>query len=111
MLERLAHLEYATATTNTHNCNNCNKCNKCNDDATHDPFAFNAIYSDNYKDVDDECPALDLITNHYADFVPATDEPVPAIVPIPAPVTDDDNDDDNDFFELIQIELVPNFSK
>lgn len=105
-------------------CNKCNddKCNddKCNDDDNkencniiHNPFDFNTIYHDqNYymntsthdDDNDNECPALDLIVNHYEDFVPA----VP--VPVPNPDNDnndDDNDDayDDDMFELIQIDL------
>ena len=104
----------------------CNKCNKCNDDKydddddnkencnnIHNPFDFNTIYDQNcymntstHDDDNDECPALDLIVNHYADFVPA----VPVPVPVPNEDNDNNDDDDNDdaydddMFELIQID-------
>jgi hypothetical protein len=112
-------------------CNNqCNKCNDDynNDDYRHNPFNFNAIY--NYYDEqhysEDDCPALDLISNHYADFdftptatvadpvqvaEPVPLEPVVPVVPVPEPAVADPEsyDDDDDMFELIQIEVVPNF--
>ena len=121
MLERLTRLEANEANRNVMN-EPCNKCNddKCNDEnkENYNPFAFSAIY-DHYDqshymentctthdddDDNDECPALDLIVNHYAATV---DVSVP-VVPNPDNDNDnpdDDNDDayDDDMFELIQI--------
>jgi hypothetical protein len=109
--ERLTRLEANEANRNVVN-ESCNKCNKCNDDDNKwncNPFDFNAIY-DHYdqnhymenacttrRDDDPECPALDLIANHYEDFVP--DVPVA----VPNPDTDEDDACDDDMFELIQI--------
>ena len=61
---------------------------------------------------EDECPALDLIANHYADVVPevvaeVVSEVVAEVVAAPADLVD--NDDDDDLFELIQIDSVPDF--
>ena len=110
--------------------NECNKCNdnKCNDNKCNDnkcnndnydcnPFDFNAIYDhydqhhywDNNVNVhdDDECPALDLIANHYADFVP--DAVAGAAVAGAVSDASDDVADDDDRFELIQIESFRDF--
>jgi hypothetical protein len=122
MLERISQLEE----TMNNGINQCNKCNdKCNDDNNnddyrHNPFNFNAIY--NYYDEqhysEDDCPALDLISTHYADYFATVAEPVPLVplepvVPVvPEPVVaapEEPYDDDDDMFELIQIEAVPNF--
>jgi hypothetical protein len=110
------------------NMNNNNRtdyeCNKCNDETIScNPFDFKAIYEP--YDQHDACPALDLIANHYADVVPSSSssysvpsEPVPS-VPVPSVIeslndadecTDDDDDDDDDLFQLIQIEVVSDFS-
>ena len=104
IVERMARLE--------ENINGIgSSCNKCNDDdCKHTAFDFNAIY--NYYDEqhysEDECPALDLISNHYADF-DFFAKPVPEPVPEPVPDEPESYDDDDDMFELIQIEAVPNF--
>ena len=138
IVERMDHLE--TIVENMNGIGSCNKCNdKCNDkcnnddDYKHTAFDFNAIY--NYYDEqhysEDECPALDLISTHYADFDftptatvsdpviadPVVADPVPVVaaaiadpVPVvPTPSASEDEDDDDDLFELIQIEAVPNF--
>ena len=94
------------------------ECNKCcnNETISWNPFDFKTIYDDydqrnNAIDVaindaidvaindaiEDECPALDLIVNHYADFVPSSCDPC----------TDDDDDDD--MFEVIQIDAGSEF--
>ena len=118
-LERIVLLE---------NKNAVNECNKCNDRTTTsewcNPFDFRAIH-DHYdrshywddddananKDdvvndvVDDECPALDLISNHYADFVPGAGVAVVSDVAADVAVSDASDDmADDDLFELIQIE-------
>ena len=103
MLERLTHLEKLEANRNVVN-ESCNKCTD-NNKENFNPFDFSAIYDhydqNHYMNAsahdDDECPALDLISNHYADFVPT--------VPVPdhANAADDDDNDD-DMFELIQID-------
>ena len=126
ILERLTHLEANEANRNVVNesCNKCNdKCNKWKDDNDkenrniHNPFDFSAIYdhydqnhymnSSTHDDDNDECPALDLIVNHYADFVPDAPIPVIDVVPVPNPDNDNNDDDndayDDDMFELIQI--------
>lgn len=125
MLERISQLEE----TMNNGINQCNKCNdKCNDDNNnddyrHNPFNFNAIY--NYYDEqhysEDDCPALDLISTHYADYFATVLEPLEPVVPVPLepvvavplePVVaapEEPYDDDDDMFELIQIEAVPNF--
>lgn len=63
--------------------------------------------SSTHDDDNDECPALDLIVNHYADFVPDAPIPVIDVVPVPNPDNDNNDDDndayDDDMFELIQI--------
>ena len=121
IVERMARLEENIngigSSCNKCNDNKCNdnKCNKCNDDDyKHTAFDFNAIY--NYYDEqhysEDECPALDLISNHYADFdffAEPVAKPVPEPVPEPVPDEPESYDDDDDMFELIQIEVVPNF--
>jgi len=117
MLERLTRLEANEANRNVvvnESCNKCNdddiKCNKWNDDENkenYNPFAFSAIY-DHYDQShylnntfnDDECPALDLIVNHYA----TVDVPVAVVASNPDNDSDDDAYDD-DMFELIQIDL------
>ncbi len=128
------HLERIVLLENKNAVNECNKCNdrkcndrKCNNDrATSEcsewcnPFDFRAIH-DHYdrshywdnddananKDdvVDDECPALDLISNHYADFVPGAGVAVVSDVAADVAVSDASDDmADDDLFELIQIE-------
>ena len=57
-------------------------CNPCN------PFDFNTI-CDYF-----ECPALDLIANHYPDYAP------PSTTLDPLALDDDDSDD---MFEIVQI--------
>jgi hypothetical protein len=114
--------------------NNNNKrpdyeCNKCNN-----PFDFKAIYEHydqhHYLNANanadvgmNACPALDLIANHYADLVPpsssSSSSSVPS-APLPSVIEslndadectdDDDDDDDDDLFQLIQIEVVSDFS-
>ena len=117
MLERLTHLEEANRPSihpihpmhpihpiHPNECNKCNEnynnyCNNCNPN----PFDFSAIY-DHYDKTHylvgcpDECPALDLIANHYASVVESAS----------AAAVDDDPDDDDDMFELIQID--PSFN-
>lgn len=136
MLERISQLEENMNGINQ--CNKCNdkcnddKCNKCNDDNNNDdysqnPFNFNAIYNhyDEQHYSEDDCPALDLISTHYADYFATVLEPLEPVVPVPLvpvvaevpvipepePVVADSEsyDDDDDMFELIQIEAVPNF--
>ena len=110
MLERLTQLENKNA---VNECNKCNdrKCNdrKCNDESNDNcnPFDFRAIYDHydqnhylNASAHDDECPALDLITNHYADFVP----PLVSVAVADADADASDDMADDDLFELIQIE-------
>ena len=113
--ERLTRLEANEANRNVVN-ESCNKCNKCNDDDNKwnkencNPFDFNAIYdhydqnhymnTSTHDDDNPECPALDLIVNHYEDFVPD--------VPVNPDNNNNDNTDDDDacdddMFELIQI--------
>ena len=127
LAERLDRLE------NVNECNKCNKCNKCNDvePISWNPFDFKAIYD--YCDQanatmghaadDDECPALDLIVNHYAEYVPCAvsiSPPPPSLPPHQDVVVinddkdedddeDDDDDEDNDLFQLIQVEAVYDF--
>ena len=102
------------------------------------PFDFSTIYdyyyTDHYSDSfqtqtykmdDDECPALDLISTHYADFdIPIAS--VDTLVTMPAmPTTttitelnvkldatngnNEDDEDDDDLFELIQVESFHDF--
>ena len=78
------------------------------------PFDFQAVY--NYYDqchynephatCDDECPALELIQNYYADTDPEAVIPTINELNEPNEPNDIDNDNDDDIFELIQIELV-----
>jgi len=99
--------------------NGINQCNKCNDnnndDYSQNPFNFNAIYNhyDEQHYSEDDCPALDLISTHYADYFATVLEPLEPVVPVvPEPVVaapEEPYDDDDDMFELIQIEAVPNF--
>lgn len=117
----------------------CNKCNKCNEaePISWNPFDFKAIYDycdqanatmdhatmdhatmDHAAD-DDDCPALDLIANHYADYVPCVAPPshqdavvINANDDANANGDDDDDDDDiddDDLFQLIQVEAVYDF--
>ena len=96
------------------------ECNKCNDETIPcNPFDFKTIYNHydqhHYLNANgdanadaDACPALDLIANHYADLVP-----VPSVIESlndADECTDDDDDDDDDLFQLIQIEVVSDFS-
>ena len=131
LAERLDRLE------NVNECNKCNKCNKCNDvePISWNPFDFKAIYDycdqanatmgHAADDDDDECPALDLIANHYAEYVPCAvsvspPPPLPSSLPPhqdavvinadeDADDADDDDDDDDDLFQLIQVEAVYDF--
>jgi len=86
----------ATATaTQTHACNPCN------------PFDFNAIYD--YF----ECPALDLIANHYPDYAPSTTLDSLALdsLALDSLALDslalDAADDSDDMFEIVQIFDLP----
>lgn len=154
ILERLTRLE-ATRNVMNEPCNKCNddKCNddKCNDDdddnkencnIIHNPFDFNTIYDQNYymntsthdDDNDNECPALDLIVNHYEDFVPAVpsnefkqkkniccdireqgdksfkvqDNIIVAVpsVAVPNPDNDNNDDDNDDAYDDDMFELI-----
>lgn len=70
----------------------CNPCNPCN------PFDFNAIYD--YF----ECPALDLIANHYPDYAPPSTTLDPLALDSSLALDDDDSDD---MFEIVQIFDLP----
>lgn len=97
----------------------CNQCNKCNDaePISWNPFDFKAIYEQceqanatmNHATIDDDCPALDLIANHYADYVPCAAPLLPAQDANDDVDDDDDDMDDDDLFQLIQVEAVYDF--
>jgi hypothetical protein len=75
-------------------------CNPCN------PFDFNTIYD--YF----ECPALDLIANHYPDYVPSTTLDSLALdsLALDSLALDSlalDADDSDDMFEIVQIFDLP----
>ena len=89
-MERLVRLENANcdATDDVAETPACNPCN---------PFDFNTI-CDYF-----ECPALDLIANHYPDYAPST-----TLDPLALALDDDDDDDDDDdMFEVVQIFDLP----
>jgi hypothetical protein len=70
----------------------CNKCCSGNDPVYWNPFDFKTICDPlPCLDDDDECPALDLIVNHYPDVVNNCD----------------DDDDDDDLFEIVQVFDLP----
>lgn len=56
----------------------------------------------NNTDSETECPALDLIANHYAEEEPSCNDPNTHTHN--EDVDDDDDDDDDDMFEVIRIE-------
>ena len=70
------------------------------------PFDFNTIYDPWERE---DMPALDLIANHYTDYVPQDYAPQDYAPHHDEPVTeqvthaDDDDEDDDDMFEVIQI--------
>jgi hypothetical protein len=69
----------------------CNKCCSGNDPVYWNPFDFKTICDPlPCLDDDDECPALDLIVNHYPDVV-----------------NNCDDDDDDDLFEIVQVFDLP----
>ena len=90
--------------------------NKRNDEPiSWNPFDFKTIFDhyedhdshDNHDNDETECPALDLIANHYA-------EPLPLPLPLPCNNSNNDNNNSNDnnndsndsnddMFEIIQI--------
>jgi hypothetical protein len=133
---------------NNDNGNNDNGNNDNGNDIAANPFDFSAIYdyyyTDHYNDYfqtqtytmdDDECPALDLISTHYADFDSSIAD-VSLVTPVTTDTTvtttttitelnvksdaansnrnnenddDSDHDYDEDLFELIQVESFHDF--
>ena len=99
----------------------CNKCNYGdNEPISWNPFDFKPICDPLPCFDDDECPALDLIVNHYPDIElviestnqgnannQSTQDNSSCIERVKVNAADDDNDDDDDddddLFEIVQV--------